>query len=204
MEFWNDISIDRSFKLLYELKKRLDFVLIGGWAVYFLTRTIKSKDIDIIVDFENLAKLRSELNLKKNEFLKEYEAEIEGISVDIYVPYYSRLVVPVEEILKNVVRIEGFKIPRPEILLLLKQQAEMQRKDSVKGQKDRVDIICLMKSGKIDWKYYKDLLTKHKLKEYEERLKEIIKTAKIEFEYIGVTNPREIRKLKEEVLRELA
>ena len=73
----------------------------------------------------------------------------------------------------------------------------------MKGQKDRVYIICLVRSGKIDWKYYKHLATKFKLKEYKERLKEIIKTAKIEFEYLGITNPREVKKIKEEILREL-
>ena len=55
MEFWNEIITDKSFKVLQELKKRFKFVLIGGWAIFILTKSIKSKDIDIIVDFETLA-----------------------------------------------------------------------------------------------------------------------------------------------------
>jgi len=203
VEFWNEIIIDKSFKILQELKKKIDFVLIGGWAVYFLTKAIKSKDIDIIVDFENLSKIKSEIDLKKTDFLKRYEGEVEGVSIDIYVPYYSKFAVPVEEILKNTIKVESFKIPRPEILLILKQQAELERRNSVKGQKDRVDIICLAKIGEFDWKYYKSLVKKFGLKEYEDELKKIIRSAKTEFEYIGITNLREIKKIKERVLKEL-
>jgi hypothetical protein len=203
VEFWNEIIIDKSFKVLQELRKKIDFVLIGGWAVYFLTKTIKSKDIDIIVDFENLSKIKSEIDLKKTEFLKKYEGEVEGVSIDIYVPYYSEFAIPVEEILKNTIRVETFKIPRPEILLILKQQAELERRNSVKGQKDRVDIICLAKSGKLDWEYYKKLVKKFGLKEYEDALKKIVRSAKTEFEYMGITNLREIKKIKEKILKEL-
>jgi len=203
VEFWNEIIIDKSFKILQELKKKIDFVLIGGWAVYFLTKAIKSKDIDIIVDFENLSKIKSEIDLKKTDFLKRYEGEVEGVSIDIYVPYYSKFAVPVEEILKNTIKVESFKIPRPEILLILKQQAELERRNSVKGQKDRVDIICLAKIGEFDWKYYKSLVKKFGLKEYEDELKKIIRSAKTEFEYIGIANLREIKKIKERVLKEL-
>jgi hypothetical protein len=203
VEFWNEIVIDKSFRILQELRKKIDFILIGGWAVYFLTKSIKSKDIDIIVDFENLSKLKMEIELKKTEFLRKYESEIEGISIDIYVPYYSQFAVPVEEIIKNTIEVEGFKIPKPEILLILKQQAEMEREDSIKGQKDRTDIICLAKSGKINWKYYKELLKKFRLEKYLKELKKIVKTAKIEFEYLGITNLREIKKIKERILKEI-
>ncbi|MEM2981127.1 MAG: hypothetical protein QW385_07190, partial [Thermoproteota archaeon] len=83
MEFWNDIAIDRSFKILQELRREFDFVLIGGWAVYFLTKAIKSKDIDIIIDFKDLTRLKIKMNIQKNDFLKKYEGEVEGVSIDI-------------------------------------------------------------------------------------------------------------------------
>jgi hypothetical protein len=203
VEFWNEIIIDKSFRILQELRRKIDFILIGGWAIYFLTKAIKSKDIDIIVDFENLSKLKMEIELKKTEFLKKYESEIEGVSIDIYVPYYSQFAIPVEEIIKNTFEVEGFKIPKPEILLVLKQQAETERKDSIRGQKDRTDIICLAKSGKINWKYYKELIEKFKLEKYLKELKRIVRTAKIEFEYLGITNLREIKKIKERILKEI-
>jgi len=204
VEFWNDIAIDRSYKIMQELRKKMDFVLIGGWAVYFFTKAIKSKDIDIIVDFENLSKIKLELEMKKNIFLKKYEIEAEGVPIDIYVPYYSEFVVPEEEIIKNFVVVENFKVPKPDILLLLKQQAEIQRKENIKGQKDRVDIICLAKSGKVNWKRYRQLVKKFGLVEYARRLERIVRSARIEFEYMGITDLREIKKIKGNILKEMA
>jgi len=203
MEFWNEIAIDKSFKILQELRRKFDFVLIGGWAVYFLTKAIKSKDVDVIVDLEELTKLRTSIGMQKNDFLKKYEAKVEGVSIDIYVQYYSEFAITPEEILKNTVRIENFRIPKPEILLILKQQAELQRRNSVKGQKDRVDILCLAKSGKVNWKNYKRFLKRFKLEEYENELKEIISSARIEFEYLGIRNLREVKKIKEGILKEM-
>ncbi|MCX8189434.1 MAG: hypothetical protein N3F64_06950 [Nitrososphaeria archaeon] len=204
MEFWNEIVIDRSFKILQELRKDFDFILIGGWAVYFLTKAIKSKDIDIIVDYKDLTKLKVMIDVQKNDFLKKYEGKVEGVSIDIYVPYYSNFVVPPEEIIKNTVRVENFRIPKPEVLLILKQQAELQRSSSVKGQKDRVDIICLAKSGKVNWKHYKQLLKKFDVEVYEKRLLEIVGSAKVEFEYLGIRNLREIKKIKDSIFKEIS
>jgi hypothetical protein len=203
MEFWNDIAVDKSYKILQELGKEFDFVLIGGWGIYFLTGALKSKDIDIIIDFKELTKLKIRLGIKKNDFLKKYESKVDGVSIDIYVPYYSEFAIPPEEVLRNTIKIENFRIPRPEILLILKQQAELQRRNSVKGQKDRVDILCLAKSDKINWKYYRTLVRKFGLEEYERRLGEIIKSAKIEFEYLGIKNLREIKKIRERILKEM-
>lgn len=204
MEFWNDIAIDRSYQILQELSKKVDFILIGGWAVYFFTKAIKSKDIDIIVDFENLSKIKSELGIKKNVFLKKYESEVEGVSIDIYVPYYSEFAVPAEVIMKKTMVVENFKIPKPSSLLILKQQAEIQRNDSIKGQKDRVDIISLAKSGKVNWKHYKELVEMYGLEEYARRLGKIVRSARIEFEYLGITDLREIKKIKGKILKEIA
>lgn len=204
MEFWNDIAIDRSYQILQELSKKVDFILIGGWAVYFFTKAIKSKDIDIIVDFENLSKIKSELGIKKNVFLKKYESEVEGVSIDIYVPYYYEFAVPAEVIMKKTMVVENFKIPKPSSLLILKQQAEIQRNDSIKGQKDRVDIISLAKSGKVNWKHYKELVEMYGLEEYARRLGKIVRSARIEFEYLGITDLREIKKIKGKILKEIA
>lgn len=204
MEFWSDIIIERSFKILQELRKKLDFILIGGWAVYFITKAIKSKDIDIIVDFNTLSKIKLEADLKKNEKLKKFELIIENVSVDIYVPYYSQFAIPIEEIMKNTIILENFKIPIPEILLILKQEAEIQREASVKGQKDRVDILSLCLSNRIDWNIYRELVERFNLKIYLERLKKIIRTGKEEFRYLGLKNPREIKRIKERILKEIS
>jgi hypothetical protein len=196
MEFWNDIVTDKSWKVLINLKKKLDFILIGGWACYLLTKSIKSKDIDIITDFEILNRIKREFMLKKTPFLKKYETRIEGISVDIYVPFYSRLAIPIEEIQKNCTSLEGFKIPRPETLLILKQCAELERKDSIRGQKDRVDILNLLINGNPDMKEYQKIIKKFRLSDYPKRLKKIIHSARKEFEYLGIRDLRKIKLIK--------
>ena len=114
MELWNEIITDRSWQLLQKLKNSIDFVLIGGWAVYLSTKAIKSTDVDIIIDFNTLSKLK-EFGIRKNDKLKKYEIEVEGVDIDVYAPYYSKFILPIEEIMKETVTVEGFKIPRPEI-----------------------------------------------------------------------------------------
>lgn len=95
MGFWSDSVVDKSWQVLLQLNEDLDFILIGGWATYLHTGAIRSKDIDLIVSFEQLAELRSSYQLKKNQHLKKYEALIDEISIDIYVPYFSDLILPV-------------------------------------------------------------------------------------------------------------
>ena len=197
MRFWNDAIIEKSWDVLQRLKKRYDFILIGGWAVYLYTNAMKSKDIDIIVDYDTLEKIGLENVLKKNERLKKYEAKFQEISVDIYLPYFSKIVIPSEELMKKTAVVQGFKTPAPEELLILKQQAETERKNSIKGMKDRVDIMCLLFSGNINFKRYNDLLEKHRLTAFKNRLKEILASAKDEFYYLNIKNPREIKKLRE-------
>jgi hypothetical protein len=200
MDFWNDIATDRSWEVLIGLKGKFDFILIGGWACYLLTKIIKSKDIDMIIDFETLGKMKVGFAMKKNPFLRKYETVIDDISIDIYVPFYSKLAIPIDYIQKNVFEIQGFKIPKPEILLILKQQAELERKDWVKGQKDRTDILNLLINSEVDIENYKKIIKQFSLKDYQKRLKEIVQTARKEFEYIGITNPREIKMKKRRIL----
>jgi len=54
---------DKSFAFLQYLRSQFTFVLIGGWAVFLYTRMLKSKDIDVIVDFEQLGKIRERFDL---------------------------------------------------------------------------------------------------------------------------------------------
>jgi len=53
--------------------------------------------------------------------------------VDIHLPHYSDLIIAPEEIMKKTMVIESFRVPEPEVLLALKQQAEAERRRSVKG-----------------------------------------------------------------------
>src|SRR3989338_3965005 len=109
MEYWHDLITERSWKILQEIKGKFDFVLIGGWATYLWARSLKSKDIDIVIDFSVLEKLKKEYSLSKNDNLRKYEINMGEIDIDIYVPYYSQLAVPAEDIKKESAVIEGFR-----------------------------------------------------------------------------------------------
>jgi hypothetical protein len=199
VEFWHDVLIEKSWAVLLELRKRYEFILLGGWAVYMYTKALKSKDIDIIVDYNTLGLMGRELPLKKNERLRKYELLISDVEVDVYVPYFSNLGIPVEDVAANIRVLEGFKVPTPEVLLILKQAAEVERAGSVKGLKDRIDILALLIYSEIDFNTYLSLVKKYSLSSYRERLKNLVETADREFKELGITNPRQIRLLRKKI-----
>lgn len=198
-EFWNEIITEKSWDVLNKIKKEFDFILIGGWAVYLWSKALKSRDVDIIVDFKNLDYLKQNYNLKKNDNLKKYEINIGGIDVDIYVSYYSRLPIPVEDIKNYTTSIGGFKVVKPEALIILKQKAETERGTLEKGLKDKVDILNLIIKNKIDFSFYFRLLKKYKLEYFLNDLIRIINTFK-DIKYLNLT-PREFKLKKLELLR---
>ena len=167
MEFWNDEVTDRSWDELTELSKRIKFVLIGGWAVYLYTKLQKSKDIDVIVDYDTLRVLGSGQRLNKNDRLRKYEVKRDGFDIDIYLPGYSELVVPVGDITGNLLsKREGVSLPRQEVLLMLKLGAYADRMNSIKGGKDAVDILGLLFYSGIDFGLLGRLLAKYKKEQY--------------------------------------
>ena len=87
MEYWNIIITEKSWRILQKIRKEINFVLIGGWAAYLWTKSHKSKDIDIVVDFKELYNLKFNYNLKKNDALKKYEITVDEVDIDIYVPF---------------------------------------------------------------------------------------------------------------------
>ena len=175
-EFWHNLITEKSFHLLQELKKDFDFVLIGGWAIYLYTHSLKSKDIDIIVDLETLSQLKQKFEVYKNERLQKYEIKIEGIDVDIYIPYWSDLGLPIEKIIKNTVSIEGFGLPSREVLLTLKLFVYSQRKTSLKGKKDLIDIVSLLYFNGVDFKKFENFLKNNDLLKLKDELDEILRT----------------------------
>lgn len=174
-EFYHAIIIEKSFKLLQELKKKHDFVLIGGWAVFLYSQALKSKDIDIIVDYEELSKLKGNYAVFKNERLKKYEIKFGEFDVDIYVPHYSDLGIDIEEIKKRLSLREGFHVPEAEVLVILKLYAWDQRRGSIKGEKDALDIFSLILLPEFDCGAYLTLIKDFELERYHERFVELLK-----------------------------
>ena len=201
MEFYHDLITEKSFGILQELRKDFSFILIGGWAVFLYSKALKSKDIDIIIDYDQLEKFRKKFKFFKNERLKKYEAKLEEIDIDVYLPFFSDLKFPVEEIKNYTQSIEGFKVPLPELLLILKIGAYLNRKKTTKGNKDIIDIFSLLKEEKIDWKTYREMIEKYNLRETNEKLKEIISSQKAIPE-LSLLNHK-ISRLKKRVLKEL-
>lgn len=201
MEFWNSTLTEKSWSILQKLKG-FDFVVIGGWAIYLWTNAFKSKDIDIVIkDFRDLDFLKKNYNLIKNDNLRKYEIKIEEIDIDIYAPFFSKLVIPPDEIKKHTAKIQNFEVAKPEVLLILKQGAEYDREKSVKGEKDRIDIMALLCYADINFEEYHKLLKGYNLEHFYRRLKNIISNFK-EIKYISM-NPREFKLKKNEIINRL-
>ena len=121
-EFWHESLTEESWKKLQELSKEIGFTVIGGWGVWLWTKQHKSKDIDIIVDFQELTQLKEKYPMEKNDRLKKYEIKMQGFDIDIYVPFYSKLTLPTEDLLEKKVKIDGINTVSCESLLILKPE----------------------------------------------------------------------------------
>lgn len=201
---WRDEVVEKSWRVLADLKGLADFVLIGGWGVYLWTRKLKSRDIDICIDQENFYRLQSELmqrdyGLKRNVRLMKFEALIGDVEVDIYTPFMSKLVVPCLDVFdrKLYSLIERFRVATPEALLLLKAQAAQQRWHAEKGVKDRVDIISLLKFADVKHDKLKQMLEKY---DKEGTLRNVIKRtvveSRVEYRFLGLAYERDGVQLK--------
>lgn len=199
--FYQDIITDKSWELLNKIKNDLDFVLIGGWAVYLYIKALKSKDIDLIVDYDGLTYLQREFNVAKNDRLHKYEVKEGGVDIDIYLPFYSNIGFPLEEIIKEIELVGDFKIPKKEIIIILKQKAFIERKAAIKGAKDKIDIISLAILSDFDFGFYKKILREHELENYRQVLAEIFRTTK-EVKELSL-NIHQFAKVKKEVLKKL-
>jgi len=201
MEYWHDILTEKSWKVLQDINGKFDFVLIGGWATYLWTKSHKSRDIDVIIDFSTLEKLRTDYELRKNDNLKKYEIIIDEIEIDIYVPHYSQLTIPVEKVEKETTLIEGFRVARPEALLILKQGAHLEREHSEKGIKDELDIMSILLKTGFDFGKYHKLLSEYGLDIYQDRLIKLIKSFN-RFDFFNL-NPRQYKLKKHELLEKI-
>jgi len=191
---WHEELTEKSWNALKDVRKLADFIVIGGWAVYFWARRLKSRDVDICIDQNNFYRLQQELQrqnilVKKNPRLRKMEAVVAGVDVDIYTPFMSNLILPCSAFYKYrwFTDIEGFDVALPEPLLLLKAQVAEDRWTSEKGMKDRIDTISLLMYS--DWKAT-NLLNIVKLYEGAKPLirsvQKIIERSRAEYRYLGL------------------
>ncbi|MBI1883966.1 MAG: nucleotidyl transferase AbiEii/AbiGii toxin family protein [Chlamydiae bacterium] len=147
MAYYHDLVTQQSWEELQTLSKKLDFILIGGWAVYLYTKALKSKDIDIIINFDQLPNVAKHYQLIKNERLKKYEAVKGNVQIDIYLPHFSELGIPVHILYDKKREIEGYTLLDADYLLALKLYALSERARTSKGEKDFIDCLALLQSG---------------------------------------------------------
>jgi len=207
MELWNDIVTEKSQALLFEFKKITDFVLIGGWATWLYSQAIKSKDIDIYINFDDFFKLQNSildqgLFVSFNSKLDKYEIKTTEIDIDIYTPDHCKIIVPCKEVFKKRLykKVGEFNVVLPEVLLLMKIDAEKQRRGTIKGFKDRIDILSLLYKVEFDKKLLNELAKTYKIDL--NVLREVTAKSSKEYSYFfeKAENLRELKKLKIELL----
>lgn len=197
-EFWSEDVTSASLRRLLELSKKYEFILIGGWSAYLWTRTHKSKDIDVVVDYGGLEALKADFSLIKNERLTKYEIKQESFDIDVYVNHYSRLALPVEILEKHTAKVEDITTVIPEILVILKQGAEIDRRASIKGKKDQIDLLTLLIYSPFDLKKYLNFLKEFKMEIYKEELVRVVKNFdEKDLSYLGLNHQEFIRWKKE-------
>jgi len=201
MQYYHQLITEKSFQYLQGLKREFRFILIGGWAVYIYTQALKSKDIDIIVDYAELGKLKEKYSFSKNERLKKYEIKVGEFDVDIYLRHYSDLGIDILEIEKNTYIRNGFLVPWPEILFLLKLFVYSKRRGSNKGQKDELDILSLMSLPEFSWKKYLKLIKDYKFTEYNELFIALLKKTGAVKELD--INEQKMAKIKKEIFAQM-
>ena len=200
-QFYHDIITEKSFLFLAELRKKYRFVLIGGWAVFLYTRALKSKDIDIIIEYDELGKIKNNLIVYKNERLKKYEVKTGEFDIDIYLPHYSDLGIDVEKIKKETANREGFILPRQEILFILKLYAWHNRRGSLKGQKDELDMFSLAFLPEFDWQFYLNFIKELEREDCHKNFIALLKSAR-EIKELGI-NEQRLSKIKKNILNRL-
>ncbi len=211
MELWNEEIVEKSYELLNKLKEEIDFVVIGGWASWLYTKTVKSKDIDMYVNFEDFFKFQSKLANKGifislNKKLKKYEAKVEGVDIDIYTPHNCNLIVSCKDVFskKWFKKVDGFKVILPEVFLVLKLKAEEERGGTIKGFKDRIDVLALIHKLDLDKKFLLELEKKYNI-DIRKKICKIIRDSNKEFNYFfpEYKNLRALKKIKSELRRKI-
>jgi len=200
MAYYHDLITQKSWEELKKLSKTTNFILIGDWAVYLYAKTLKSKDIDILIEYSEIAKLKKGYDFTKNDRLKKYEARRGEIQIDVYLPHYSKLGIPVEDLMNQKTSIEGFDILKKEYLIALKLFTLKERGRTVKGQKDFLDLFSLFASGEIDKKSLKNIIHKYTLDNclvfFQEMMNERTDLHEIDL------NKHSYKKLKEKIVKQ--
>jgi hypothetical protein len=143
---------DRSRAVLARVRHAVpEAVLIGGWATWLRTGGAMSHDVDLIVTRAQLAQLSSIVDdVSESRHLggRKWRGTIDGIHLDLYVPYESRLgqhlQLRIERLIQRTDHIREWVVLDLPGHLATKLAALLDRPDSMPGEKDRQEIVSLL------------------------------------------------------------
>lgn len=144
--FNNDIKNVKEISLLFDQTP----IFIGGMATYLygsdnLLPVNISHDVDFIIKKDDINDVETMYGpLKINNRLKKREFIIGETQYDLYIEFQHGLKFDYSELQKHSNIIQGVRVPALEHLLALKTLAYIDRKESLKGEKDLRDIITMI------------------------------------------------------------
>jgi hypothetical protein len=125
-----------------------DVVFIGGVAVYLHARRARtsvppeaSYDADFMISRSDFGILKDLEEVTSNPRLGRHQMLSEGVEFDVYVERGNRLIVPYDEVAAHAASVDGLRLACLEHLLVLKLEALRHRSHSLKGDKDRRDVV---------------------------------------------------------------
>lgn len=204
-QFWNNEKTGKSFKTLQLLAGKVDFVLIGGWAVYLYTNVQRSEDVDIAIRYSDVPFFRG-YGIEEYEGINIKYSVIDGTVVDLFIEEYADkdLPIPVSDIFKNYTILGGnIKTVNKELLLLLKLWGYF-REDEIKLRKDIVDVMSLLLYGGIDIDKFGTMLREYKIKKRRsvDVVLEYLDKGETLLDYIGMESDR-YRREKEALKKDI-
>jgi hypothetical protein len=151
-EFYPPEFTERSRSVLHRVHDTVpDAVLIGGWATWVRTGGAMSHDIDLIVtrpQLEAVSTLVEEMSESRHIAGRKWRGSIEGIHLDLYVPYESRLgqhlQLRTELLIDHREHVDDWVVLDTAAHLATKLAALLDRPDSTPGDKDRQEIMALL------------------------------------------------------------
>jgi hypothetical protein len=203
-QFWNRENTEKSLALLGRLSKEIDFVLIGGWAVYMHTKAQRSEDVDIAIGYDSLSYF-SKYGIEEYEGLHIKHTNVEGTVVDLFIEEYADpdLPMPVRDILGNYDTVTGIRVASSEVLVLLKLWGYF-RPDEVKRRKDIIDVVSLLFYANMDLEVVRRYISRYRIERRKstDAMLEYLDTGETLWEFITDTK-EEYARLKERAKRDI-